>query len=156
MGRVGETWTRAFQTAHHCKAELGPLPEDCQPAPEQSASIESKESGPDTKSTSRNDNHRVLRYVAKVTCNPAIAAGVNDYIGSLEVGKVADIVLWPVSSVAAKPQLVIRSGHICWSLMGDPQCLSPYPGASRVPTHVWQPRSCTSPQPNHVHVFRGY
>ena len=127
MGRVGETWARAFQTAHHCKAELGPLPEDRQAAPENSASVESTDSETDTKSTSGNDNHRVLRYVAKVTCNPAIAAGVNDYIGSLEVGKVADIVLWPVSSVAAKPQLVIRSGHICWSLMGDPNASLPTP-----------------------------
>lgn len=112
MGRVGETWARAFQTAHHCKAELGPLPED-------------RASTPD--GVSRNDNFRVLRYVAKVTCNPAIVAGVSDYIGSVEIGKIADLVLWPIASVAAKPQMVLRSGYVCWSLMGDPNASVPTP-----------------------------
>ncbi len=98
MGRVGETVTRAFQTASHCKDERGPLPED----------------------NEGNDNFRVLRYLAKVTINPAIAQGISDYVGSLEPGKLADIVLWPIDSFAAKPKMVIKGGVISWALMGDP------------------------------------
>ncbi len=103
MGRVGETWTRAIQTAHHCKDQRGSLPEDTAPD-----------------GSSRNDNNRILRYVAKTTINPALAAGVADHVGSLEPGKLADIVLWPVHSFGAKPSLVLKGGLICWSVMGDP------------------------------------
>ncbi|WP_306255706.1 urease subunit alpha [Prescottella equi] len=103
MGRVGETWTRAIQTAHHCKDQRASLPEDTAPD-----------------GSSRNDNNRILRYVAKTTINPALAAGVADHVGSLEPGKLADIVLWPVHSFGAKPSLVLKGGLICWSVMGDP------------------------------------
>ncbi|WP_330299898.1 urease subunit alpha [Streptomyces sp. NBC_00503] len=105
MGRIGESWTRAFQTAHHCKDKRGKLDGD----------------------TERNDNFRVLRYLAKMTINPAIASGTADYIGSLEAGKLADIVLWPINSFAAKPKMVIKGGLINWALMGDPNASLPTP-----------------------------
>ena len=105
MGRVGESFMRAFQIAHHCKDQRGPLPED----------------------SADNDNFRVLRFLAKVTINPAIAQGVSEHIGSLEPGKVADIVLWPVDSFAAKPKVVFKGGIISWGLMGDPNASLPTP-----------------------------
>ncbi len=106
MGRIGENYIRAFQIAHHCKDKRGPLPEDAD---------------------SGNDNFRVLRYLAKVTINPAITQGVSDYVGSLEEGKMADIVLWSVGAFAAKPKLVIKGGVINWALMGDPNASLPTP-----------------------------
>ncbi|MCY0928968.1 urease subunit alpha [Streptomyces sp. H27-H1] len=105
MGRIGESWTRAFQTAHHCKDQRGKLDGD----------------------TERNDNFRVLRYLAKITINPAIASGTADHIGSLEAGKLADVVLWPIGSFAAKPKMVIKGGLINWALMGDPNASLPTP-----------------------------
>ncbi|SDS99592.1 urease subunit alpha [Microterricola viridarii] len=105
MGRVGESFLRTFQVAHHNKDKRGKLPED---PPE-------------------HDNFRVLRYLAKITINPAIAQGVSDYIGSLETGKVADIVLWPVDSFAVKPKLIVKGGLINWSVMGDPNASLPTP-----------------------------
>ena len=103
MGRIGESFARAFQTAHHCKDQRGKLDGDSE----------------------RNDNQRVLRYLAKLTINPAIASGTAEYIGSLEPGKLADIVLWPVNSFGAKPKLVIKGGLINWALMGDPNASLP-------------------------------
>ncbi|GLW69794.1 urease subunit alpha [Kitasatospora phosalacinea] len=103
MGRIGESFTRAFQTAHHCKEQRGKLAGDSE----------------------RNDNFRVLRYLAKLTLNPAIASGTADHIGSLEPGKLADIVLWPIRSFAAKPKMVIKGGMIGWALMGDPNASLP-------------------------------
>ncbi|MET0144192.1 MAG: urease subunit alpha [Ilumatobacteraceae bacterium] len=105
MGRIGETVTRAFQTAHHCKDQRGKLPEDAE----------------------GNDNFRVLRYLAKVTINPAIAQGISDYVGSIEPGKMADIVLWPIDSFGAKPKMVIKGGVVNWALMGDPNASLPTP-----------------------------
>lgn len=105
MGRIGESVTRAFQTAHHCKDKRGKLPEDAE----------------------GNDNFRVLRYLAKVTINPAITHGISKYVGSLEPGKMADIVLWPVDSFGAKPKMVIKGGLINWALMGDPNASLPTP-----------------------------
>lgn len=105
MGRIGESWARAFQTAHHCRVERGPLPEE----------------------TGENDNERVLRYVAKMTINPAIAAGIADHVGSVEPGKLADLVVWPIDSFAAKPSLVIKGGMIVWAPMGDPNASLPTP-----------------------------
>ncbi|MFI6290162.1 urease subunit alpha [Nonomuraea sp. NPDC050790] len=105
MGRIGESFTRAFQIAHHCKDRRGPLPED----------------------SARSDNFRVLRYVAKLTINPARASGMADVIGSLEDGKLADIVLWPVSTFAAKPAMVIKGGLISWAQMGDANASLPTP-----------------------------
>ncbi|WP_436738979.1 urease subunit alpha [Streptomyces sp. BBFR102] len=105
MGRIGESVTRSFQIAHVCKEAFGALPED----------------------SARNDNERVLRYLAKVTINPAIACGISDHVGSLETGKLADIVLWPIHSFGAKPKMVIKGGIISWTQMGDPNASLPTP-----------------------------
>jgi urease subunit alpha len=105
MGRVGESVTRAFQIAHHCKALRGALPED----------------------SSANDNQRVLRFLAKVTINPAITNGVGHAIGSIAPGKIADLVQWPIASFAAKPRLVVKGGLINWAAMGDPNASLPTP-----------------------------
>ncbi len=69
----------------------------------------------------------MLRYLAKVTINPAIAQGVAEHVGSLEPGKLADIVLWPIDAFAAKPKLVIKGGVVNWALMGDPNASLPTP-----------------------------
>lgn len=105
MGRVGESVTRAFQIAHHCKAMRGPMEGD----------------------SSRNDNQRVLRFLAKVTINPAITNGVSHAIGSIAKGKVADLVQWPIESFAAKPKQVIKGGMLNWVQMGDPNASLPTP-----------------------------
>ncbi|MGI5241042.1 urease subunit alpha [Dactylosporangium sp. CA-139066] len=105
MGRVGETWLRTMQTASAMKAARGPLPEDA----------------------GGHDNARVLRYVAKVTINPAITQGVSHLLGSIEPGKVADLVLWEPAFFGAKPKMVIKGGAISWSIMGDPGASLPTP-----------------------------
>lgn len=97
MGRVGEVITRTWQTAHKMKEERGPLAED------------SKE----------NDNYRAKRYVSKYTINPAIAHGISEYVGSVEKGKIADLVLWNPAFFGAKPDMVIKGGAIILSKMGD-------------------------------------
>ncbi len=109
MGRVGENWARLLQTAHHCKDQRGVL------------DLDEQASG------GRNDNERVLRYVAKLTINPAIAAGVAEHLGSVEPGKIADLVLWPIDSFGAKPKLVLRGGMIAYAPMGDPNASLPTP-----------------------------
>ncbi|MGE4373943.1 MAG: urease subunit alpha [Xanthobacter sp.] len=105
MGRVGENWARTIQTAHLMKARMGAYEGD----------------------TSGNDNERVLRFVSKVTINPAIAQGVSHVIGSVEVGKMADLVLWEPAFFGAKPKMVIKGGMISWALMGDPNASLPTP-----------------------------
>jgi urease subunit alpha len=105
MGRVGENWARTIQTADLMKQRKGAYAGD----------------------TSGNDNARVLRFVAKVTINPAIAQGVSHVIGSVEVGKMADLVLWEPAFFGAKPKMVIKGGMISWSLMGDPNASLPTP-----------------------------
>ncbi|MEV0650989.1 urease subunit alpha [Phytomonospora sp. NPDC050363] len=105
MGRIGENWVRAMQTANAMKASRGPLEEDA----------------------AGNDNFRVLRYVAKVTINPAITQGVAHEVGSVEVGKLADLVLWEPAFFGAKPKMVIKGGMINWSLMGDANASLPTP-----------------------------
>ncbi|MBR5966274.1 MAG: urease subunit alpha [Treponema sp.] len=97
MGRVGEVITRTWQTAHKMKEERGALPQ---------------ESG-------ENDNYRAKRYVSKYTINPAIAHGISDYVGSVEVGKIADLVLWNPAFFGAKPDIVIKGGAVILSKMGD-------------------------------------
>ena len=77
--------------------------------------------------SSGNDNERVLRFVAKVTINPAIAQGVSHVIGSVEIGKMADLILWEPAFFGAKPKMVIKGGMISWSLMGDPNASLPTP-----------------------------
>jgi len=106
MGRVGEVITRTFQTAHKMKVQRGPLSQD----------------------SDRNDNYRVKRYISKVTINPAIAHGINKYVGSVEKGKIADLVLWKPSFFAVKPELVVKGGSIVWSQMGDANASIPTPG----------------------------
>jgi urease subunit alpha len=105
MGRVGECFTRAFQTASKMKDQRGSLPED----------------------TPGNDNFRALRYLAKLTINPAVTHGCADLLGSLETGKLADIVLWPMQSFAAKPKLIVKGGMVNWAAMGDPNASLPTP-----------------------------
>ncbi len=104
MGRVGEVVTRTWQTADKMKAQRGPLAED-----------------PDS------DNLRIKRYIAKYTINPAIAHGISDYVGSLEVGKIADIVLWKPAFFGVKPECIIKRGFINFAKMGDPNASIPTP-----------------------------
>jgi urease subunit alpha len=105
MGRVGETITRTWQTAHKMKVQRGPLDGD----------------------TSRSDNARVKRYVAKYTINPAITHGIAHAVGSLEPGKIADIVLWRPAFFGVKPSMILKGGMIAASLMGDPNASIPTP-----------------------------
>ncbi|MGI0027790.1 MAG: urease subunit alpha [Nitrosopumilaceae archaeon] len=105
MGRVGEVSIRVWQTADKMKKMSGRLPE---------------ESGD-------NDNLRVKRYLSKITINPAITHGISDYVGSLEPGKLADIVIWSPEFFGVKPRLVIKGGFIAYSLMGDPNASIPTP-----------------------------
>ena len=105
MGRVGESFMRTFQMASYMKSACGRLAED----------------------SDQNDNYRVLRYLAKITINPAITFGMADSIGSIARGKIADLVLWEPQFFAAKPKLVIKGGAISWSNMGDPNASLPTP-----------------------------
>jgi len=105
MGRVGEVVTRTWQTAHKMKVQRGALAED----------------------SSRNDNHRAKRYVAKYTINPAITHGIAHEVGSIEVGKLADLVLWKPAFFATKPSLIIKGGMIVAAPMGDPNASIPTP-----------------------------
>jgi urease subunit alpha len=105
MGRVGESFMRTFQMASYMKQARGKLKED----------------------SPNNDNFRVLRYLAKITINPAITYGVSDILGSIEPGKMADLVLWEPAFFGAKPKLVIKGGMINWANMGDPNASLPTP-----------------------------
>ena len=104
MGRVGEVITRTWQTAHAMKRQRGSLTGD-----------------------GRADNARIKRYIAKYTINPAIAHGISHVVGSVEVGKLADLVLWKPALFGAKPELVIKGGTIAWAQMGDPNASIPTP-----------------------------
>lgn len=97
MGRIAETICRTWQLASKMKDQRGILPED----------------------TDRNDNQRALRYLAKYTINPARTYGIDQYVGSLEPGKIADIVLWQPGFFGIKPELIIKGGFIAWSPMGE-------------------------------------
>jgi urease subunit alpha len=105
MGRVGEVITRTWQTAHKMKVQRGALPED----------------------TARHDNFRAKRYVAKYTINPAITHGMAHEVGSLEPGKLADIVLWKPAFFGAKPAMILKGGMIAAAPMGDPNASIPTP-----------------------------
>jgi urease subunit alpha len=105
MGRIGEVVTRTWQTAHKMKVQRGALPGD----------------------SSRNDNHRVKRYIAKYTINPAVAHGISREVGSIEPGKLADLVLWSPAFFGVKPEMVIKGGFIAWSVMGDANASIPTP-----------------------------
>lgn len=106
MGRVGEVVLRTLQSAHKMKVQRGPLPEDAGTGA---------------------DNLRVRRYVAKLTINPALTHGVAHEVGSIEVGKLADLVLWRPAFFGVKPSLVIKGGAIAWAQMGDPNASIPTP-----------------------------
>jgi urease subunit alpha len=105
MGRVGEVVMRTWQTAHKMKTQRGPLPED----------------------STRNDNFRVRRYIAKYTINPAVTHGIAHEVGSIEPGKFADLVLWKPAMFGVKPEMVIKGGFISWSVMGDANASIPTP-----------------------------
>lgn len=105
MGRVGEVITRTWQTADKMKIQRGALPQDSE----------------------RNDNFRVKRYIAKYTINPAVTHGVSDYVGSVEVGKLADLVLWRPELFGVKPEMILKGGCIMASKMGDANASIPTP-----------------------------
>ncbi|KAA0685062.1 urease subunit alpha [Neorhizobium sp. P12A] len=98
MGRLAENVANCWQLASVMKERIGRLPEE---------------------TTQTADNERIKRYIAKLTINPAIAVGIGDHVGSIEVGKMADLVLWPRASFGIKPYMVIKSGFIVWAAMGD-------------------------------------
>ncbi len=106
MGRIGEVIIRTWQTAHKMKMQRGPLPEDAGTGA---------------------DNFRVKRYVAKYTINPAITHGVSREIGSVEAGKLADLVLWTPAFFGVKPDMVLKGGAIAVAAMGDPNASIPTP-----------------------------
>jgi urease subunit alpha len=106
MGRIGEVVTRTWQTAHKMKVQRGALAGD---------------------SSSGNDNQRIKRYVAKYTINPAIAHGIANEVGSIEPGKLADMVLWNPAFFGVKPEMIIKGGFIAWSVMGDANASIPTP-----------------------------
>ncbi len=105
MGRVGEVIIRTWQTAHKMKVQRGALPGD----------------------PTRHDNRRVKRYVAKYTINPAIAHGISHVVGSVEAGKLADLVLWKPAFFGVKPSLILKGGMIAMAAMGDPNASIPTP-----------------------------
>ena len=104
MGRIGESFIRLFQTAHKMKHFRGALEGDA-----------------------GNDNRRILRYLAKLTVNPARAHGLASVVGSIAPGLLADIVLWPIAFFGVKPRLVVKGGMVAWALMGDPNASIPTP-----------------------------
>jgi urease subunit alpha len=105
MGRIGEVVTRTWQTAHKMKVQRGALTGD----------------------SLGNDNHRVRRYISKYTINPAITHGISREVGSIEPGKLADLVLWSPAFFGVKPEMVIKGGFIAWSVMGDANASIPTP-----------------------------
>jgi urease subunit alpha len=105
MGRVGEVIIRTWQTAHKMKVQRGPLPGE----------------------TGQNDNLRARRYIAKYTINPAISQGIATHVGSVEVGKMADLVLWNPAFFGVKPDMILKGGSIAMAPMGDPNASIPTP-----------------------------
>ena len=105
MGRVGEVITRTWQTAHKMKTQRGPLPQD----------------------SARHDNFRAKRYVAKYTINPARTHGIGHLVGSIEPGKMADLVLWKPAFFGVKPEIIVKGGFIAYSVMGDANASIPTP-----------------------------
>ena len=105
MGRIGEVILRTWQTAHKMKEQRGALSQD----------------------SDRNDNTRVKRYVAKYTINPAITHGISQYVGSIEIGKLADLCLWRPAFFGVKPEMVMKGGLIAWAQMGDANASIPTP-----------------------------
>ena len=105
MGRIGEVIIRTWQTAHKMKTQRGALSND----------------------SSRNDNFRVKRYISKYTINPAITHGIASHVGSIEPGKLADLVIWKPAFFGVKPEIILKGGFIAWSVMGDANASIPTP-----------------------------
>ncbi len=105
MGRIGEVVTRTWQSAHKMKLQFGPLDGDSE----------------------YSDNERIKRYIAKYTINPAIATGISEYVGSIEVGKIADLVIWDPKTFGTKPLMVFKAGFCVLSVMGDSNASIPTP-----------------------------
>ena len=136
MGRVGEVVTRTWQTAHKMKVQRGAL----SVTPTQAGTLPGESNG--------NDNSRAKRYIAKYTINPAITHGMAAEIGSIEPGKLADLVLWKPAFFGVKPEMIVKGGFIAWSAMGDPNASIPTPepvmyrpmfgsfGAATAPTSI--------------------
>jgi urease subunit alpha len=133
MGRIGELIIRTWQTAHKMKLQRGHL------------SSNGAKGG-----SEQNDNFRAKRYVAKYTINPAITHGVAHEVGSIEVGKVADLVLWKPAFFGIKPEMVLKSGFHCDGGNGRPECLNPDAGNDFEPAHV---RGVRSSRIEHLHYF---
>ena len=110
MGRIGEVVTRTWQTAHKMKVQRGPLSLD----------------------SDRHHNFRVKRYLAKYTINPAITHGISKHVGSIEPGRLADLVLWKPAFFGVKPEIIIKGGFIAWSVMGDANASIPTPQPLRM------------------------
>ncbi len=124
MGRVGEVVMRTWQTAHKMKTQRGWL----RPPPQSlSRQRERGADGPAAQDDSKNDNFRAKRYIAKYTINPAITHGISHVVGSLEVGKIADIVLWKPAFFGVKPSMILKGGMIAAAQMGDPNASIPTP-----------------------------
>ena len=133
MGRVGEVIIRTWQTAHKMKTQRGALPGD----------------------GDGNDNARVKRYIAKYTINPAIAQGMANEIGSIEVGKLADLVLWSPAFFGVKPDLVIKGGSIACAPMGDPNASIPDAATGALPPDVRRHRPRHGGKLHHVRFCCG-
>jgi urease subunit alpha len=111
MGRIGEVIARTWQTAHKMKTQFGKLSGGLKHRPTLEAA----------------DNFRALRYLAKYTINPAITHGVSHIVGSLEVGKLADLVIYKPALFGVKPELILKGGFIAWANIGDPNASIPTP-----------------------------
>ena len=126
MGRVGEVLIRTWQTAHKMKLQRGWLAPP--PLPQSLPLVGGREASWSAAQTnSRNDNFRVKRYIAKYTINPAITHGIGHVVGSIEVGKLADLVLWKPAFFGVKPSLILKGGMIAAAAMGDPNASIPTP-----------------------------
>lgn len=119
MGRIGEVIIRTWQTGHKMKVQRGWL-----------SPLKDEQGRPDCNPC--NDNFRAKRYIAKYTINPALTHGIADYVGSVEVGKLADLCLWRPAMFGVKPEMVIKSGLIAWSQMGDANASIPTPQPVRM------------------------
>jgi urease subunit alpha len=118
MGRVGEVIIRTWQTAHKMKVQRGALQEDSE----------------------RNDNFRVKRYIAKYTINPALTHGISHVVGSIAVGKLADLVIWRPAFFGVKPSTILKGGMIAAAAMGDPNASIPTPQPRALSQYVWRVR----------------
>ncbi|TMH01792.1 MAG: urease subunit alpha [Betaproteobacteria bacterium] len=127
MGRVGEVVIRTWQTAHKMKMQLGWLAPSGGPHPFPLSQGARGNVQPAAQDRSTNDNFRVKRYIAKYTINPAIANGIGRVVGSVEVGKIADLVLWKPAFFGVKPSLIVKGGMIVAAAMGDPNASIPTP-----------------------------